>query len=600
MAAKSPIDDIDDPSINITVNVNGQPINDEYGIKSISVVHALNKISYAEVVLLGEVKVGSDSIPLSDGDDFSPGNKISISAGYVDSDESNIFSGLIVSHAVEINSESYFSFRILCKHAAVTMTYNEKEAEFFSKSDNAIISAITGTYGLSASVDSVADEQEAVFQRMSTDWDFILSRCDYNGFIVSMDGDTLTIGKPKVDGTADLKITFGDSLISFDATLSAENQPPSLKASAWDTKTQALISSSAAEPSVNAQGNLTAKTLSGKLGQSELNLISAAPLDTAELQSWANGELLRKRLSAIKGSVKFVGSALAKTGTLIELEGVGKKFEGSAFISSVMHTIDEDAWNTTVKFGLEYAPISKKAGFSYPAAAGQLPAIYGLQIATVKKISNDPKSQFRVMVNIASNAETQNGIWARMSNFYATSSAGAVFWPEVGDEVVVGFLESDPRYPVILGSMYSEKNQSPHTVSDENNYIKSLTTKSKMVLSFDEEKKIIKITTPGNNSITISDEDKGITIADQNSNSVKLSPDGIVLNSAKNIELKASQNITLDATGKISITAQQDVAVAGLNVSNEAQVGFTGKGSATAEISASGQTTVKGAIVMIN
>jgi hypothetical protein len=37
-----------------------------------------------------------------------------------------------------------------------------------------------------------------------------------------------------------------------------------------------------------------------------------------------------------------------------------------------------------------------------------------------------------------------------------------------------------------------------------------------------------------------------------------------------------------------------------LNVNCEAQVGFAGKGSATAELSAAGQTTVKGGMVMIN
>jgi hypothetical protein len=42
------------------------------------------------------------------------------------------------------------------------------------------------------------------------------------------------------------------------------------------------------------------------------------------------------------------------------------------------------------------------------------------------------------------------------------------------------------------------------------------------------------------------------------------------------------------------------VKVDGLNVSCTAQVGFTGKGSASAELSASGQTTVKGALVLIN
>jgi hypothetical protein len=37
-----------------------------------------------------------------------------------------------------------------------------------------------------------------------------------------------------------------------------------------------------------------------------------------------------------------------------------------------------------------------------------------------------------------------------------------------------------------------------------------------------------------------------------------------------------------------------------LNVQATAQVGLTAKGTASAELSASGQTTVKGAMVMIN
>ena len=55
-------------------------------------------------------------------------------------------------------------------------------------------------------------------------------------------------------------------------------------------------------------------------------------------------------------------------------------------------------------------------------------------------------------------------------------------------------------------------------------------------------------------------------------------------------------NITLDATGKLALNSKQDVAVEGLNITNTAKVGFTAKGNASAEISASGQTIVKGAI----
>jgi hypothetical protein len=59
-------------------------------------------------------------------------------------------------------------------------------------------------------------------------------------------------------------------------------------------------------------------------------------------------------------------------------------------------------------------------------------------------------------------------------------------------------------------------------------------------------------------------------------------------------------NINIDATAKINITSKQDLALSGLNISASADAGFTAKGSATAELSAAGQTTIAGAIVMIN
>jgi hypothetical protein len=75
---------------------------------------------------------------------------------------------------------------------------------------------------------------------------------------------------------------------------------------------------------------------------------------------------------------------------------------------------------------------------------------------------------------------------------------------------------------------------------------------------------------------------------------------GISLTSPKDITVSAKGKISLDAVGAISITSTADILTAGLNVSSEAQVAFSAKGSATAELSAAGQTVVKGAMVMIN
>lgn len=601
MPAASPESNIDDLSLRVTVTVNGAPIKDSIGIAAIYVLHEINKISTAEIVLSGEIDIENATLEATDGDDFAPGNDIKITAGYGDRGEKAIFEGVIVKHGIEISTVTSYKLRLVCKHKAVCMTFNRSSAEFKDKTDNSIITTILGTYGLSGTVDSTSIQNENFFQKLATDWDIILSRAEFNGFVVLLDSDTVKIGKPLFTATPVLRVAAGESMMAFNAELNVERQAPSIEATAWDSKTQALLKSTATEPSVNEQGNLKPKDLSSKLNQVKLSLNAAAALSADELKAWADGKLLRMRLSAFKGRVSFIGNADVKTGSLITLEGVGKKFNGDAYVSSVIHEIEKGIWKTTVKFGLESRLVAERPDFSYTPATGQLPAVQGLQIGTVKKLSSDPQSAYRILVTLSSGAQNATGIWARMANFYATSSAGLGFLPEVNDEVVVGFLDNDPRFPVILGSLYSSKNASPNPATDEKNYIKSITTKSKLKVSFDDQNKVIKIETPGANTITISDQDKTIEIKDQNSNNIKMSADGINLSSPKDITIDTKGNLKLTAVSKITLSASGgDVEVSGLNVKHTAQVGFTAKGTATAEISASGQTTVKGAMVMIN
>lgn len=601
MPAAAPESNIDDLSLRVTVTVNGAPLKDDTGIMAINVSHEINKISTAEIVLSGEIDIENATLAASDGDDLAPGNDIKITAGYGDKGEKLLFEGVIVKHGIEIGSVTSYTLRLLCKHKAVRLTFNRNSAEFKDKTDSSIITNILGNYGLPVTVDSTSFQNENFFQELATDWDLVLSRAEFNGFIVLLDGETIKIGKPLLDAAPVLRVAASESMMAFNAELNVERQAPAVEATAWDSKTQALLRSTATEPSINEQGNLKPKDLSAKLSQVKLNLHAAAALTADELKAWADGKLLRMRLSAFKGRVSFIGNADVKTGSLITLEGVGKKFNGDAFVAGVVHELEKGLWKTTVKFGLENRPVAERPDFSYAPATGLLPAIQGLQIGTVKKLSADPQSAYRVLVTLSSDAKDASGIWARMANFYATSSAGLGFLPEVNDEVVVGFLDNDPRFPVILGSLYSAKNAAPYPAADENNYIKSITTKSKLKVSFDDENKIIKIETPGANTITISDKDKAIEIKDQNSNNIKMSADGISLSSAKDITIDTRGNLKLSAVSKISLNASGgDVELAGLNVKHTAQVGFTAKGTATAELSASGQTTVKGGMVMIN
>ncbi len=599
MPAPSPTN-IADATVRFTVKANGSPIKDIYPVVSVYVHHELNKISYAEIVLI-DGTVESADFPISESNDLVPGNTIEITAGYGSIAEVSIFSGIIVKQGIKINPDEATHLIITCKHKAVLMSFEKKETQFNKLADSTIIKNIVSGYtGLSVTVDATSSTQEVSFQKLATDWDFILARADFYGYVVSFDADKIIVGYPSVSSSAVLRVAFGESLLSFNAELNAEHQATGVKVSGWDIKNQKLLDANATEPALNKQGNLSAKTLSSKLSQAKTILTSNTPLLSSDLKYWADATLLRMRLAALKGEISFIGNAAVKPNTIIDIEGVGDRFNGSAYISSVSHNIINGNWTTTAKFGLETKRVYEQTGFSYTDTLGQIPAIKGLQIGTVKKIYDDPESQCRVLVNLQSNAINQDGIWARVANFYATNEAGAFFFPEIGSEVVIGFLESDPRYPIILGSLYSSSTKAPTSPVDNNNDIKTIVTKNKLKITFNDKDKVTKIETPGSNSITFSDKDKSIEIADQNSNTVKMTSGGIDLNSRKNITIKATGNIELNATGKLSLTAAQDVSVAGLNIANTAKVGFTAKGNATAEISASGQTVVKGGIVMIN
>ena len=51
---------------------------------------------------------------------------------------------------------------------------------------------------------------------------------------------------------------------------------------------------------------------------------------------------------------------------------------------------------------------------------------------------------------------------ARVSQDWAGRNWGAVFWPRIGQEVIVEFIEGDPDHPLITGSVYNGKFKPPY------------------------------------------------------------------------------------------------------------------------------------------
>ena len=115
-------------------------------------------------------------------------------------------------------------------------------------------------------------------------------------------------------------------------------------------------------------------------------------------------------------------------------------------------------WITTVDFGLPAGWHAEQRPPAFAAAAGHLPPIRGLQTGVVKQIDARPGGRIpRPGRRCRSSQGDTNSVWARLASLYASNAFGAAFYPEVGDEVIVGFMNEDPRFPVVLGSVYSTK-----------------------------------------------------------------------------------------------------------------------------------------------
>jgi type VI secretion system secreted protein VgrG len=63
-----------------------------------------------------------------------------------------------------------------------------------------------------------------------------------------------------------------------------------------------------------------------------------------------------------------------------------------------------------------------------------------------------------------SKSEHQTSCRVRVSQFWAGKNWGAAFWPRIGQEVIVEFIEGDPDHPIITGRVYNGKFKPPYAL----------------------------------------------------------------------------------------------------------------------------------------
>lgn len=464
--------------------IEGEELSKTYQVKSIVVQNEVNRIPMAQIILT-DGEASERDFKLSNEDLLIPGKKIEITAGY-HNDEETIYKGIIIKHSIKIKGSASLLI-VECKDEAVKLTIGRKSKYFYDVKDSEAFEEIIDAYGLEKDVEATNFSHKELVQYNTSDWDFIVSRAQANGKLCFVENGKITISKPNVTASPVETVTFGATLLDFDAEMDARNQFAKVSSYSWDYTNQELVEIEANDPGVSLNGNLSASDLAETIELENLQLRHGGTITEVELQDWADAKLLFQQLSKIRGRAKFQGIPAVKPNTIITLEGVGDRFNGNAYITGVFHEISEGNWTIDAQFGLNPEWFSETFDIHTPTGSGIIPVIKGLHVGIVTQLEEDPNGEDRILVKIPIINNEEQGIWCRVASPDAGDKRGVFFRPEIEDEVIIGFINEDPNNAIVLGMLHSGGKPAPITASDDNHQ-KGIVTRSEMKVLFDDEK----------------------------------------------------------------------------------------------------------------
>lgn len=530
--------------VTVSILSDGQAIPQTVSVKEILIRHEVNKIPWAKI----RVEDGDQSkedFEISDQSLLIPGKSIEVQIGYR-SNNNSLFKGIVIQHSNKIAPKKS-ELVIECRDAAVKMTIGRRSKHYNNVTDSDVAEELIDRYSLDKDVTSTTVQYKDLVQYDTTDWDFMLSRIDRIGMICIVSDGKVTIQKPDLTGNSALDLLFGATIVDYFAEIDARLQVQGMVSASWDYSNQQVKETNATEPTINQEpGNIANSDLANVIGLQSWRMVHSGKLAEEDQQAWADARLQKQRLAKIRGMVKFQGFPGLLPGQYVTLNGVGDRFNGPVFVNAVEHHYKEGDWHTEVQFGMGPEWFAETINPYHPTASvGIIPVPQGLTIGVVSDLQ-DPDSEDRVKVKLPMVNASEDGVWARVAAADAGDQRGLFFRPEVGDEVICGFVHDDPSQVLILGMLNSSNKPAPIKASSSNDE-KGYTSREKLKFTFNDADKSIILETPAGKKITLDENSGSIQIEDENSNKITMDSSGITISSGSDLQLKGTSSVKIEA-----------------------------------------------------
>jgi uncharacterized protein involved in type VI secretion and phage assembly len=176
----------------------------------------------------------------------------------------------------------------------------------------------------------------------------------------------------------------------------------------------------------------------------------------------------------------------------------------------------------------------------------------GVHSALVTDV-RDPDGIGQVQVRLLScdGFDSQDSlIWARVSVPFSGSNYGAYFIPNVGDEVLIAFLHGDPRFPIVIGSLWHGAAKPPESLPGSTVDRWSITGKEGSIVRIVEtsaSEATITISVPGQVSGEFTASGGGKIDLQTPSGSITIDSSGITVTTDSTVNINGSE-VTITAS----------------------------------------------------
>lgn len=526
----------------VTLKIAGQVC--QAGISRLRIQQQINEIPSAQLELL----IPTDNHdPRETQTQSAVGSFITGASVVIEMDNVTLFSGYLAQKRISLRGKLW-SVRLEARHALQALTFLPRSRIFRQQDDGTILNTLFQQAGVTmtrTATTQLENRHDQMVQFRSSDWQFIRSRLLSTNCWLLPDAASDRVTVAPLAEPAAISHTLerfsersGYSLYEIDLTFDNRFTPDSLSLQGWDIAEQQLSSaqkSGAGEfrpwRTASGSGQATPSRQSQDY-QLAFSCLPEATLNTLS-RSWMN----HQQLTGVQGRILLEGTRDFQPGVSIRLSQFGAGLDGSGILTGVNQLFDTaQGWRSELLMGM-------------PGSLAEIiPSVHSLHIATVADFTADPQQLDRIPVYLPALNLPGEYVFARLGKPWASKASGFCFYPEPGDEVVVGFIESDPRYPVILDSLHNPKNSAPFPPDKQN-------SRKGLVVSHEESTE----------SLLIDTEKKTLTLR-AGENNFSLAGDGnITVDTPETLQFSAD-TIIQQAENRLSASGKQQVEIVSASI----------------------------------